>query len=192
MFDADIIYSYVDMNEEEVARIHEHFGPSYFVRHTPQYQGQRDKRYFRPELPLPGLTSLAVAPQYGKAHPPSAPQPMLIVDRLAGEPDNRFVNDNFGSPLDALGFWPLPDHLSDVVRPLYLASDELRANWRSGRIPPGDFVADVPALLTTMARKRNTFGLAQFAADLEAVELGGLIAPNNGPLFAVGARSACA
>ncbi|MCY1077319.1 putative sensor domain DACNV-containing protein [Archangium lansingense] len=27
---------------------------------------------------------------------------------------------------------------------------------------------------------------------LEAVELGGLIAPNNGPLFAVGARSACA
>lgn len=165
VFDADIIYSYVDMDEEAVARIHERFGPSYLVRHAPYDQGQRDKRYFRPELPISCLTSLAVAPQYGRAHPPSAPQPMLIVDRLAGEPDNRFVDDNFGSTLDALEFWPLPDTLADIVRPLYLASKDLLANWRSGRIPSGEFVADVPALLTTMAHKHNTFGLAQLAAD---------------------------
>ena len=164
-YDPDIIYAYTDLDEAAITKLHERFGPAFLIRHEPYGDGERDQRYFRPELPLECLTCLSVAPQYARAHPLSSPQPMLVVDRLPGQPRDRFIDDNFGTPYDCFGRWPLPDHLADALQAITVASDELLANPRHGYRPTGETVPDAAALLQTMAKRRNSFGLAQLAAD---------------------------
>ena len=165
VYDADIIYAYTDLDEAAVTSMQERFGPAFLTKHEPYGDGNRNQRYFRPELPLECLTSLSVAPQYARAHPPSAPRPMLVVDYLPGQPSDRFIEDNFGTPLGCFGSWPLPDHLSDALRSIALASDELLADQRRAIHPTGDTVPDIATLLRSLAEKRNSFGLAQLAAD---------------------------
>ena len=129
VYDPDIIYAYSELDEATVANLHERLGPAYLLKHESHDHGERDKRYFRPKLPLECLTSLSVAPQYARVFPPSSPQPILIVDYLPGQLRDRFVDDNFGTPFNCFGSWPLPDHLSDALRVISLASVELLGNY---------------------------------------------------------------
>lgn len=164
-YDPDIIYAYIELDNAVVANLHERLGPAYLLRHEPYGDRERDRRYFRPERPLDCLTSLSVALQYARAFPPSAPQPMLVVDCLPGQPPDRFVDDNFGTTLGCFGQWPLPDHLADALRTITLASDELLRDQCRGHRSVGETASDTVTLLRTMAEKRNSFGLAQLAAD---------------------------
>ena len=161
-YDPDIIYSYTDIDEPAISAIHERFGPAYLTNH--QFYGDEEQRSFRPELPLECLTSLSVAPQYARAHRPSAPQPMLLVDYLPGQPSDEFIDDNFGTPFGCFGWWPLPDHLADALRPISVASNELLADHQRSSRPAEDIVPDTATLLRFMAERRNSFGLAQLAA----------------------------
>ena len=83
-YDPDEIYAYTDFDEAAITTMHEPFAPAFLTKHKPYDDGKRNQRYFRPELALECLTSLSVPPQYARAHPPSAPQPMLVVDYLPG------------------------------------------------------------------------------------------------------------
>jgi hypothetical protein len=58
-YDADIIYCYVDLSDDQVERLHERFYPSSLLRH---YFGiaERDTYAFRPHLRLSPLSSLTV------------------------------------------------------------------------------------------------------------------------------------
>ena len=163
VYDPDIIYAYTDLNEADVTATHERFGPAFLTKH--KRYGDPKRRDLRPELPLECLTSLSVAPQYARAHPPSAPQPMFVVDYLPGQPGDRFIDDNFGTPSGCFGRWPLPKHLADAPRPIAIAAPELLADGRRAYGPAGDTVPDTSALLHFMAERRNSFGLAQLAAD---------------------------
>ncbi|NKB55964.1 MAG: hypothetical protein GKS00_06480 [Alphaproteobacteria bacterium] len=166
IYDPDIIYAYIDLDEAAVAELHERFGPSYVIKHEPHDDGERDARYFRPEIPIECLSSLSVAPYYARSFPASAPQPMLVVDYLPPQPSDRFVDDNFGTPYLGFGSWPLPEQMSDSIKALSLASaDVLEAHLR-GRLEEGVSVRDTVSLLYFMAEHRNSFGLSQLAADL--------------------------
>jgi hypothetical protein len=164
-YDPDIIYSYVDLDAAKVKWLHEALGPSYLIKHESYDHGTRDRRYFRPELPLECLTALSVAPQYARAFPASAPQPMLVVDSVPGQPHDRFVDDNFGSYAESFGRWPVPEHLADVIRPLTIAAEELLRDPRRWFRLDGETVPNTVALLRYMATERNSFGVAQLAAD---------------------------
>jgi hypothetical protein len=164
-YDPDIIYSYVDLDEAKVKWLHEALGPSYLVKHEIYDHGPRDLRRFRPELPLECLTALSVAPQYARAFPASAPQPMLVVDSVPGQPRDRFVGDNFGSYAESFDWWPLPENLTDVIRPLTIAAEELLRDPRRGYRLDGETVPNTVALLRRMATERNSIGIAQLAAD---------------------------
>lgn len=164
-YDPDIIYAYNEFDEAAISSLHELLGPAFLLKHEPHDDRERDRRYFRPELPLECLTSLSVAPQYARLSPPSAPQPMFVVDYLPGQPGDRFVDDNFGTPYRCFGWWPIPDQLADALRAIYLASEELLREPHRGRRPDGETVPDTASLLRAMADKRNSFGLAQLAAD---------------------------
>ena len=164
-YDPDIIYSYIKLSESAVESLHERFGPAHLAIHEPHGDEQRDVRYFRPKLPIECLSSLSVAPQYARAHPPSAPQPMLIVDCLPAQPANRFIYDNFGTLLQSFCWWPLPDNLSDIVRSITLAPTELLNDKKGGYRIDGENAQSVNSLLQKMAEKRNSYGIAQLAAD---------------------------
>ena len=164
-YDPDIIYVYSDLDEAVIADLHERFGPAFLSKHEPSDNGERDTRYFRPDLPLNCLTSLSIAPQYTRTYPASAPQPMLVVEYGPGQIHDRFVDDNFGTPYSCFGSWPLPSDLADALRAITLIPDELLRDPPPGLHLEGETVPDTVSLLRTMAEKRNSFGLAQLAAD---------------------------
>ena len=166
-FDADVVYSYVDLDDATVRDVHERAGPSDLRRyeHRGRKDDERDERFFQPDLPMDCLSALSVTPQYARAFPPSAPQPMLIVDYLPGQPRDRFVDDNFGSFYESFHRWPIPDQLADIVQPLTLVSDDRLKDPRGGGRGVRHSAADTPSLLAYMAKQRNTFGVAQLAAD---------------------------
>ena len=83
----------------------------------------------------------------------------LVVPCEPGQPSDRFVDDNFGTPYGCFSSWPLPDHLADALRTITLISDELLHG------PEGETVPDTISLLRNMAKRENSFGLAQLAAD---------------------------
>ena len=165
VYDPDIIYAYTDLDQVAVTAMQEQIGPAFLTKHEPHDDRDRNQRYFRPRLPLECLTSLSVAPQYALAHPQSAPQPMIVVDYLPGQPSDRFVDDNFGTLYGCFGWWPPPDSLADTLRPITLASHKLLADQRRAFRPAGDTVPDTAALLGSMSERRNSFGIAQLAAD---------------------------
>jgi hypothetical protein len=172
VYDPDILYVYPDMSSEVVARLRERFGPAFLLQHVPHDSGERDQSYYQPELPFGMLTSLSPALQYARAFAPSSPQPMLIPDRLPNMPPDRFIDDNFGTPLESFHQWPLSDALADVLKPIMVGSPEQLALFRRGG-PPVEMVPDATALLHTMAGHRNSFGIAQLSADAPRVEIAG-------------------
>ena len=165
VYDPDIIYSYADLDAATLDRLGERFGPSFFEIHEILPGAAKDSRRFTPRLPVEPLTCLSVAMQYGRAHPPSAPQPMRLVDCLLSEPHDRFIDDNFGTYRASFGAWPMPPNLADLLRPIYVGNDGLKAQCKTWGVNVDDVLPSVTALLSTMARGRNSFGLANLAAD---------------------------
>jgi rubrerythrin len=164
-YDPDVIYAFNNLNEDALRRIRESLGPAYLIHHYSNERSEIDAQSFRVELPINPLRSLSTVLQYAQAFPPSAPQPIKLVDYLPGQPNDRFVDDNFGAFYRSYGRWPVPENLADSVLPLTVASEELLKATYRGRRHDGETVPDTPALLRFMATNRNTFGLAQIAAD---------------------------
>jgi hypothetical protein len=69
--------------------------------------------------------SLSTTLQYAQAFPVSAPQPIRVVDYLPGQPNDRFIDDNFGTFYQSYGIWPIRPNLMDVVKPLGIASEDV-------------------------------------------------------------------
>jgi hypothetical protein len=135
------------------------------MRHGENLKGAPTSHDFRVTLPITPLVSLSTTLQYARAFPASAPQPVRVVDYLPGQPNDRFIDDNFGTFYGSHGQWPIPPHLADAVKPLAVASQEVRDAPNRGRPYEGETVADATALLHFMASHKNTFGLAQIAGD---------------------------
>jgi hypothetical protein len=165
VFDPDIIYSFIDLSDENLRRIREMVGPAYLVRHQEDFKGEPTSRDFRVALPIKPLASLSTTLQYARAFPASAPQPVRVIDYLPGQPHDRFIDDNFGSFFGSYGQWPMPPNLADAVKPLAVASEAVLSAPSRGPRYAGETVADATALLRYMAADRNTFGLAQIAGD---------------------------
>jgi hypothetical protein len=165
VFDPDIIYSFIDLSDENLRRIRETVGPAYLVRHQEDFEGAPTGRDFRVALPIMPLASLSTTLQYARAFAASAPQPMRVVDYLPGQPHDRFIDDNFGTFYGSYRQWPIPPNLADAVKPLAVASEAVLNAPNRGPRYEGETVADATALLHFMADHRNTFGLAQIAAD---------------------------
>jgi hypothetical protein len=163
-FDADIIYSFVELAGENVRRLREEFGPAYITRHRTPAELPKPHD-FRVELPIKALTSLSSTLEYARAFPTSSPKPVWVIDCLPGQASDRFIDDNFGTFSASCGIWPIPPNLTDVIRPLSIASSQAIAGFYGGRSPENETVPDASALLHFMAANRNTYGLSQLSAD---------------------------
>ena len=163
--DPDIIYSFIDLSDDNLKKLREAFGPAYLVRHHENFQGVPTSRDFRVEFPITPLTSLSTTLQYARAFPASAPQPIRVVDYLPGQAHDQFIDDNFGTYYGSYGRWPIPKQLADAVTPLTVVSEEVLNAPNRGRRYEGETVADATALLRFMSENGNTYGLAQLAAD---------------------------
>ncbi len=60
-YDPDIIYAFNELDEAAIAKLHELLGPAFLLKHEPYDDRERDRRYFRPELPLEWILDAEVA-----------------------------------------------------------------------------------------------------------------------------------
>ncbi len=79
-YDPDIIYSFVDISDEVLARLREALDPSFLVGHD-FFDDKRDERAFRPKLPLPGLNALSTCLKASLGDVFSGRRQVQIVDK---------------------------------------------------------------------------------------------------------------
>ena len=168
VFDPDIIYSYIDLDEHTIELIHESYYPSYLIKHEYiEIKGKEcDARSYRPRLPIKALSSLSVSPILSHGSSISEPQPFLLVDTYWGTDKDGFIGDSLGSYQLSFEPWPLPQSLSYLVKLLTLIPENVLNNPRNLLRPNGETVTQEINLLEYMTRSGNIFSLAQMLAFL--------------------------
>ena len=79
-YDPDIIYSYVDLDEDAIRFLHERINPSFLVGHI--FHGKdRDELAFYPKLPLPGLSALSTCIKASHGGPLYSPGQVQLIDK---------------------------------------------------------------------------------------------------------------
>ena len=165
-YDADLIYSYVDLDPDEVLRIHRSCAPSMLEWHGNRAPRERTHRWYKPHLLIDGLTSLSVALPYAQSYPRPESGPMMIVEYADDTDYARFLGDNFGRLEDSFGVWSLPAPLEPVLEMLTVFTPAMAERYRMARRPAPNRAAHVPQMLKMLAAKRQAYGVAHLAADL--------------------------
>jgi hypothetical protein len=97
-FDADIIYSFVRLDDAAVADMHERFGPAFLMLHEDRRMGAEGKRSFGIKLPLAGLSSLSVLPAFASrswTHE-GPPRNIKVLTKFWDRGESPFLQENFG------------------------------------------------------------------------------------------------
>lgn len=165
-YDPDIIYSYVDLDDKTVARLHELVYPAFLVKHRFYNQQERDRRAFRPALPLSPLTVLSAAGIVSRGNPLFSSQPVALVDTNLGTEPSPLLQDNFGCYQRSLSPWPPPRDMADYMRTVTFVPEAIRNNPRIVPRAEGETVPTELALLERIASQRNLVGMAQLSASL--------------------------
>jgi hypothetical protein len=170
-YDADVIYSFVQLSEPTVARIHEKYGPAHLTCHAPIGRQPGDDRYFRIELPLPALRSLSVVPAllsrtWGFSGPVSS---LRIIDKYFDKSESRFISENFGFLGDS--YQPMTGrNFPQLFTTLTLISQESMDSAYMGKDPTAQYVIGEGKILEELGRPSQILTLAT-ACDLFAPHL---------------------
>jgi hypothetical protein len=173
VYDADIIYSYVDLSDAAVERLHEQIGPAFLVRHSFHHREERDRPAYRPHLPIAPLSVLSLTAIMTRGDMISVPQPVALVDTPPGTQPSRFLQQNFGCYGQSLSPWPIGRDMSDYLKPVTFVPSEIRANPHVMLRVEGDIVFSEKELIDRIASQRDLRGLAQLSASfVPRLELG--------------------
>lgn len=98
LYDPDIIYSYVALDDGAVQDINEKFCPAYLVPHRDRHLRSGDPPDYRPSLPFQALSSLSVVPaMIGRNWGPFERVSYLrILDKFFDRSESPFLRENFG------------------------------------------------------------------------------------------------
>ena len=140
-YDPDIIYSYVDLSDATLERLHEQFGPAFLVRHDFHRREQRDRHAYRPNLPVAPLSALSVTAIMTRGDMISAPRPVALVDTHLGTQPSLFLQQNFGCYGQSLSPWPIARNMGDYLRPVIFVPPEVQANPHIMPRAEGDIVS---------------------------------------------------
>ncbi|UCF53531.1 MAG: hypothetical protein JSV48_03500 [Bradyrhizobium sp.] len=165
-YDADVLYSYVDLSENAVERLHEQFYPSALIRHDFHNHPERDKHAFRPHIPFVPLSSLSTSLLASRGTIFNEPQPVSLLDFYGRNPPPQFLQENFGCYRESLAPWPIPANLSEYIRAVALVEKEVADNPTLVPRPPSDNVTDYQVILQRLAEQRDLSGLAQLSASM--------------------------
>jgi hypothetical protein len=164
-FDADIVYSYVDLADLVVAQLHELASPAFLVRH--EVVGERkDYDAFRPKLPLSGLTVLSVCGWLARGDTMYAPRPVEIVDTYISTKPSSFLQENFGCYSESMISWPIAANMSSHIQATMHVPPAIQADKSIVPRPEGNIVSTEQELIDKLGTQRNLMGLAQLSATM--------------------------
>lgn len=164
-FDADVVYSFVDLNDSAVAKIHEQYCPAYLVHHDTHRREKNEPGYYNIRLPLEGLPSLSVIPAYlsrswGWFERISN---LVILDKYYDKSESQFLKENFGFVSKSFKTGLVSRTYSDLFSCLTLISKESRDDPRAWKEPAGDYVVEESEILKALGKRRSLTTLAQLS-----------------------------
>lgn len=173
VYDPDIIYSYVDLAEPIVEGLHERFGPAFLVRHDFFNMPERDRRAYRPRLPVTPLGVLSILGVLTRGSALAAPKPASLVDTYINVAPSQFLQDTFGCYGRSLSPWPVAGNLAQYLKSVMFVPEAIQADQRMMPRPTGDIVSTEQQLLEEIGKRRDLLGLAQLSTLLASrIEFG--------------------
>ena len=100
-YDPDIIYSYVDLDENIIRELHEQLYPSFLVKHH-IYSKDHDVRAFSPDLPIKGLQVTSVIPLITLPSILNNSRNGKFLEAQGKLENTTFIKDSFGFFMDSL------------------------------------------------------------------------------------------
>jgi hypothetical protein len=164
LYDPDVIYSYVELNDEKLAEIDADLRPSYFVTHDFRHYPEANRHSLRPKLPTPPLTALSVIGRMGRASLGANQNKIALVDTQLNGPPSSLLQQNFGCYGQSLDHWPLDPDIREHVDTLTFVSPEIQNDPRLQPRAQGDLVSTEADLLGAIAERRDLVGMAQLSA----------------------------
>lgn len=164
-YDADLVYSYVDLNDAAIDSFHERFGPAFLVRHNLTLKSSQPHSY-RSNLPIEPLSVLSVTAVLARANMIRRPQPVAVVDTQLGTSPSGFLQQTFGCYGQSLTPWPIAQDMSDQLEAVIFVPPEIQADHRIAPRASGRVVSSEKELIDCIASQQNLVGLAQMSASL--------------------------
>ncbi len=165
VYDADILYSYVDYDDATIEHLHEQFGPAFLIRHNFYGRQERDQHAYRPQLPVAPLSVLSVTSVMTRGNMISAPRPVALIDCNLGTRPSPFLQQSFGCYSQSLSPWPIARDMGDCLRPVTYVPPEIQADPHILPRAEGDIVSSEKDLIERIANQRDLCGLAQLSAS---------------------------
>jgi hypothetical protein len=163
-YDADIIYSYVDLGENIVEQLHERLYPAFLVKHNFRRSQGRGPN-LQPGLPFTPLTALSVAGALARGNGIGAPQPIPVVDIDPRATPSQLLQENFGCYHRNLGLLPMAHDMAEFLRPVTYVPPDLLRNPTPVPSAEPQLVPPELDLLEQIASQRDLCGLAQISAS---------------------------
>lgn len=164
-YDADIIYSYVHLDDATIDRLHERLGPAFLVKHDPPGKNPHDWHTWRPRLPISPLSVLSVTSAMARSGPLSEPGPVALVDSYLSTKPSQFLQESFGCYAQSLSPWPIARDISQYVRPVIFVPPEIQQDRRLVPRAEGEIVSSEAELIERIGKQRDLRGLAQISAS---------------------------
>lgn len=163
VYDPDIIYSYVDLSEDEQFRLHEDIYPAYLVRHREPPDGERaDPRNWAPSLPITPLGIATLLPLLARRSAFGPPSPLGLATALGKLEAAPFLIDNFGMH-DLAVERRATNELVGQVEIFAVNGEDVRPEHN--RHVKG-WLSDERELLTRLGSRQNLTTFAQLSATL--------------------------
>lgn len=156
-YDPDIIYSYVDLSEGVVRDLYERCDPAFVVGHN-FFNDDREQHDFRPDLPMPGLSSLStcIRPSFGGSW--QGRRQIEVLDKHPAAPDFPFLDKNFGTFREIYQSWPLGADYEEYAKTITLTPQHIVDDPRSAMRASGDVVVGEDKLCEAIAGNRSLIG----------------------------------
>ena len=150
-YDADIVYSYVPLDDTAVLEIHERLSPGRYMFHSLGREPRLDVHGFKPSYRFAPLSSLSLIFWLARYRSTSPGAPVKIIDSWYTDPPSRFLGDNFGTYHVSHGGGMFPVDAAIAATLLTIVAPETMSNRRFGVPQTLDAVPDEATAFRTFA-----------------------------------------
>jgi hypothetical protein len=163
----DLVYSYVDLSNEDILEIHERLAPADYKFHHVRGEPRLDVFGFKPSYGFSPLSSLASVFRLARYAPPGRKGgPLKIIDHWFGEQASRMLTDNFGTYHHTAGTSLFPHDAQVAASLITIVSPERQKNKQQlGLSPDAIAIPNETAAYEEFAN-RNAWCLAVLSAQL--------------------------
>lgn len=164
-FDADILYSFVALEDAAVANIQEQYGPAHLILHRESSANPTLERSFRIELPITGLSSLSVLPMFrgrtwGFDGPPRG---VKVLNTHFDRSASPFLEENFGFLSKTFSSGMIGRAHPDLFTCATLIMKESLDDQRLGKDPQATHLTSEANVLAALAAPGGPLTLAQLS-----------------------------